>query len=179
MGGCPMESLFNLGVYLDHAAAARDWLAHNALAISVATMGQILVVGGTFVAARYIAPHLRGRLASVAKGRFEMRVIRIARALEPLLLPTIWLTLLWLSVLIATGADLPLRLINIVVSLLTAWAVIRLTASLVQDPAWSRFVAVTVWAIAALNILNLLAPAMDLLDSAAINLGTLRVSALT
>src|SRR5262249_33592206 len=70
------------------------------------------------------------------------------------------------------------RLMNTVVSLLTAWVVIRVTASLVRDPLWSRFVAIVVWIIAALSILNLLAPAMTTLDGVAITLGDLRISAL-
>ena len=61
---------------------------------------------------------------------------------------------------------------------ITAWVVIRVTASLVRDPLWSRFVAIVVWVIAALSILNLLAPAMATLDSVAITLGGPRISAL-
>jgi small-conductance mechanosensitive channel len=48
----------------------------------------------------------------------------------------------------------------------------------VRDPLWSRFVAVVVWVIAALSILDLLAPTMATLDGVAITLGGLRISAL-
>jgi small-conductance mechanosensitive channel len=57
--------------------------------------------------------------------------------------------------------------------------VIRVTASLVRDPVWSRFVALVAWSIAALNILNLLRPTMRLLDGIALTMGGLRISALT
>ena len=104
---------------------------------------------------------------------------RIAAALAPLALPIAWLVLLWLSVLIAVQAELGHPIITIVVSLLTAWVVIRLSASLVRDPVWSRFVTLVVWTIAALNILGLLDPAMAMLDKVAVTLGGLRISALT
>src|SRR5262249_13380841 len=91
----------------------------------------------------------------------------MAAALAPLTLPIAWLMLLWLLVLIAATAGLPHQVITVVVSLLTAWVVIRLTALLVRDPVWSRFVTLVVWVIAALSILGLLEPTMTMLDSAA------------
>jgi len=94
-------------------------------------------------------------------------------------LPIAWLVLLWLSVLIALQAELAHPIMTIVVNLLTAWVVIRLSTSLVRDPVWSRFLTLVVWTIAALNILGLLDPAMAMLDNAAVTLGGLRISALT
>jgi small-conductance mechanosensitive channel len=104
---------------------------------------------------------------------------RIAAALAPLASPISWLALLWLSVLMALQAELAHPIITIVVNLSTAWVVIRLSASLVRDPVWSRFVTLVVWTITALNILGLLDPAMAMLDKAAVTLGGLRISALT
>jgi small-conductance mechanosensitive channel len=65
------------------------------------------------------------------------------------------------------------------VSLLTAWVIIRFVATLVRDPVWSRFVAIVVWVIAALSILGLLAPTMAIMDGIAIEMGGLRISTLT
>jgi small-conductance mechanosensitive channel len=73
---------------------------------------------------------------------------------------------------------LPHQLIKIVASLLTAWVAIRLTTTLVRDATWSRLIAMAAWTIAALNILNLLEPASQLLDSIALSFGNLRISAL-
>jgi small-conductance mechanosensitive channel len=174
-----MDQLLQRAFYLHQLTAARDWLVQNALALSIGTIGQIIVAGGTFLLARTLAPRLQGLLAKTAKGRFELQIEHATRTLAPLTLPIVWLALLWLLAVIASKALLPLQLLNIVVSLLTAWVVIRFTAALVRNPTWSRFVAVAVWVIAALNIVHLLAPAMALLDSAALNLGGLRISALT
>jgi small-conductance mechanosensitive channel len=53
---------------------------------------------------------------------------------------------------------------------------------LVVNPVWSKVIAWTVWVIAALNILNLLAPTIGVLDAAAVTFGVndkLRISVYT
>ena len=82
-------------------------------------------------------------------------------------------------ILIAAFSGWPHHLLTITVSLLTAWIIIRLTATLIRDKTWSKLISVTAWTVAALNILNLMNPTVSFLDSLAIDLGTLRVSALT
>jgi small-conductance mechanosensitive channel len=175
-----MEQILDPQFYVTQLDAARSWLAANALLLSVSTIGQMIVVVAAFLAARLIGPRAQATVERVTQGRrFELQTRRIATALAPLTLPIAWLILLWLSVLIAAQAGLPRQIITIIVSLLTAWVVIRLTASLVRDPVWSRFVTLVVWTIAALNILGLLDPTMTMLDSAAVTLGGLRISVLT
>ena len=63
--------------------------------------------------------------------------------------------------------------------MLLAWLVIRLAADLVPYAALARLIAVLAWLVAALNIVHLLGPTLDLLDSFAIVMGGLRVSILT
>lgn len=175
-----MERLFDLQFYLEQLAAAQAWLAANALALSLSTLAQVAVIGLAFVPARLTASRVRSALHHATKSRYFEETLRpIALALAPLALPLVWLVVQWLSVLIAARLRLPHHLIETAVSLLTAWVVIRLTTALVRDPVWSRFIALVAWTIAALNILGILAPTMQLLDSAAITVGELRVSALT
>jgi small-conductance mechanosensitive channel len=175
-----MDQLFDLKTYEDYLESIRTWMVENAVTLGVSGLAQIVVVGLAFLAARLAAARVQLLLGRVAKGwRFEQQLRRIAAALEPLTLPIIWLTLQWLSVLIAAQAQLPHQLIKIVVSLITAWVVIRLTTTLVRDRAWSRFIAIAAWTVAALNILNLLDQTTALLDRIALTLGGLRISALT
>jgi small-conductance mechanosensitive channel len=174
-----MERLFEQQFYREQIEEARAWLEANAVALSIATLAQILVIGLAFLLARAAAPRARRVIAGLNRGRFEPQLGRVGRALSPLALPILWLILLWLAVLVAAGAALPYQLMKPVVSLLTAWVVIRLVSTLVRDPVWSRFVAFVVWVIAALSILGLLAPTMTILDSAAVTMGGLRISALT
>jgi small-conductance mechanosensitive channel len=175
-----MDQLFDLKTYEDYLESIRTWMVENAVTLGASGLAQIVVVGLAFLAARLAAARVQLLLGRVAKGwRFEQQLRRIAAALEPLTLPIIWLTLQWLSVLIAAQAQLPHQLIKIVVSLITAWVVIRLTTTLVRDRAWSRFIAIAAWTVAALNILNLLDQTTALLDRIALTLGGLRISALT
>jgi len=175
-----MDQLFEIKTYEDYLESIQRWMVDNAVTIGVSGLLQIVVVGVAFLAARLAAARVQRLLETVARGwRYEQQLRRIAAALEPLTLPIIWLTLQWLSVLIAAQAQLPHQLIKIVVSLITAWVVIRLTTTLVRDRTWSRFIAIAAWTVAALNILNLLDPTTTLLDHIALTLGGLRISALT
>ena len=177
--GVRLDEIFSAEFYLQRWHDAQAWLEENALALSIATVVQLIVVVAAFFVARTLAPRLRQYLATHKGGRFEAQLARATKALEPLTLPVIWLLLLWPLFLLATAATLPAQLINLVVSLLAAWVVIRFSANLLRDPLWSRFVSIVAWSIAALNIVGLLIPTMALLDGAAVHVGTLRVSALT
>jgi len=170
--------LFDIS-YLESAArGAQLWLSGQLLVPS--TLVQLIIVGLAFLAARFVAPRLRAWIERQARRRrLEERLARGARALAPLALPVCWLTLQWLSVWVAAAMGWPHALVRTTVSLLTAWVAIRLTSSLVRDPVWSRAVAITVWTIAALNILGLLQPTIVVLDELALTLGGLRISALT
>src|SRR5262245_15018080 len=175
-----MERIFDLQFYLSQLEAARSWLVDNALELSVSVVGQAIIVVATFLLARLIAPRARAMLARATQGRrLEIQLRRAADAVAPLMLPVAWLLFLWVADLIARQDELPHRLLTIATSLLAAWVVIRLTAALVRDPVWSRFVTIVAWTIAALNILHLLGRTMALLDSVAVTLAGLRISALT
>ncbi|MEK9726370.1 MAG: mechanosensitive ion channel domain-containing protein, partial [Rhodospirillaceae bacterium] len=102
----------------------------------------------------------------------------VANALQPLTLPVLWLAGQWFSVFAAETAQWPHHLITIAVSLLTAWVVIRLAASLIRNRAWSRAIAVAVWILAALSITGLLDPTMTVLDAMALRVGEVRLSVL-
>jgi small-conductance mechanosensitive channel len=78
----------------------------------------------------------------------------------------------------ATTVPSRFYLIGVAASLATAWVVIAVLASLIRNLFLYRVVAVTAWTMAALSILDLLTPAREALDSAAIVIGGLRISAL-
>jgi small-conductance mechanosensitive channel len=93
--------------------------------------------------------------------------------------PALWSLGLWIAVGVARRWSWPDDVVRIAANLLAAWVGIRLVAELVSSRALARVVAVTAWSLAALNILHLMAPLVEVLDSAAITVGTLRVSAVT
>src|SRR3954447_13794926 len=103
----------------------------------------------------------------------------ILAELVPLITPGLWATGLWVAVDVAQRLSWPHDVARIAANLLVAWLVIRLVADLVPSRALARLIAVAAWSLAALNILQLLAPLAAVLDSAAITFGSLRLSALT
>ncbi len=153
------------------------WLTQNVFVLS--NFVQVLVVAAAFLAARFAAPSIRRWIEGLARRpRLEKGARQLARITAPLAVPLLWLVIQWISVVIAVRAEAPYHLIQIAVSLLTAWVIIRLASQLVSDPTWSRMIATTAWVIAALNILGLLDETVELLDSLAIQLGGLRISVL-
>jgi len=153
------------------------WLTQYVFVLS--NLIQVLVVAVAFVGARLAAPSLKAWIEKLGKRpKLEKGAQQIARVMAPLALPIIWLAIQWVSVMIAVQAATPHHLIQIAVSLLTAWVIIRLASQLVRDPTWSRMIAATAWVVAALNILGLLDETEVLLGSLAFQLGGLRISVL-
>ena len=71
------------------------------------------------------------------------------------------------SVTVAEQEGWPHAVTQTAVNLLLAWLVIRLVSDLVPYAALARLIAAFAWVIAALNILHLLTPTLDLLNSVA------------
>ena len=173
-----MENIFDFQALESQYRAIVQWFVGDVLVPS--TLGQAVVVAVAFLVALLVAPALRAWIERLGKTRWlEKGGKHTARVLVPLALPIAWLTLQWISVLVASRAGWPHQLIQITVSLLTAWVVIRFASQLVRDPTLSKLIAITAWTVAALNILGLLDDTLVLLDGLALQLGELRISALT
>ena len=99
--------------------------------------------------------------------------------LIPLVTPIAWVAGLWISVSVAQQVGWPHAVAHIAINLVLAWLVIRLAADLVPNAPLAQLIAVLAWLVAALNIVHLLGPTLDLLDRAALLIGGLRVSLLT
>lgn len=99
--------------------------------------------------------------------------------LVPVITPAFWAVGLWIAVVVADRVGWPHDVARIAVNLLLAWLFIRLVADLVPSRALGRLIAVVAWTLAALNILHLVQPVSEGLDALAVNLGTVRISALT
>ena len=156
----------------------QEWLLTDVLVLS--NLMQILVIAFCYFIARLLAPPVsRGLEFLGQRGPFEDRAREAARIVIPLALPFIWLALQWLSVLIAERSSWPGNFIEIAVSLLTAWVIIRFASQFVRDVAWSKTIATLVWGLAALNILGWFDDAIGILDAAAVEVGDAHISVLT
>jgi len=140
---------------------------------------QFVVIAIAFVIAWIAAERFRQVLEKDRDFPWYQRYGRpVAQALAQLSLPVIWLTLQWFSVFAAENAGRSSHLIEIVVSLLTAWVIIRLASTLIRNAVWSRAIAITAWTIAALNITGLLDPTTAVLGTMALHFGEVRISIL-
>ena len=172
-----MEGLINFQTLKSTMEVARQWVTGNVLVLG--NLGQVTVILVVFFIARVGRARLLVFLKTQAKWpAFKARYQAVEERVDPFVLPVLWLVLQWLAEIIAAGAGWSNHLITITRSLLTAWIAIRLTSSLVRDPVLSRLVAVFAWSIAALNIVGLLDPTIQILDDLSFSLGTLRLSML-
>jgi len=174
-----MEQPFDPATLQSLLDSGLDWADTNILSWRVAL--QLLVLAGTYLAARLIgrrlSPIVQRRLASPGP---VARVRPLLTVLAQLLVPLIFLLLLWLIAGLLRQMAWPSAnyLLTVALSLVTAWVVIRASASLIRNVVMSKAIAIIAWTVAALSITELLEPTVAVLDSLAITLGTLRVSAL-
>ncbi|MGD2118440.1 MAG: mechanosensitive ion channel, partial [Chromatiales bacterium] len=142
---------------------------------------QFAVIAAVFVLARWLFTPL------LVKGlnRLAASCTRVPSFRRPLLAlvevanPIAWLSLQWIANGIAHAMKWPSGALTVIASLLTAWLLIRLATMLVTNQVLAKFIAISAWSIAALNIFGLLEPLTALLDSWAVNIGQVRVSPLT
>jgi small-conductance mechanosensitive channel len=174
-----MEQPFDLATLQSLLDSGLDWADSNLLSWRVAL--QFLVLAATYLAARLIgrrlSPIVQRGLASPGP---VARVRPLLTVLAQLLVPLVFLLLLWLVTGLLRQTTWPSAsyLLGIALSLVTAWVVIRASSSLISNVVMSKTIAVIVWTVAALSITELLDPTVALLDSLAITLGDLRISAL-
>jgi len=137
---------------------------------------QLGIIAGIGVIALLLSGAMRRFVMHIVPATYEASMARLRAMLGRLAVPLLWVILLWVGAAVLNGLNRPNDLLRVAASLLNAWIVIRLVSSLVRDPFWSRTFATIAWIVAALNILRLLGPTIDLLDSVALTLGDTRIS---
>jgi small-conductance mechanosensitive channel len=167
-----MESLFSAERWLAVWSTAVDWLLANVLVVDTGT--QLALVAFAFGIAALSARRLRPLLDRL---KTHATVGRGAQLLAQVLLPLFWLVLLWLGLSATIAMGQPSGLVSTFATLVAAWIAIYLASQLVTNPLWAKLFAWVAWSIAALSIVGLLDPAVALLESAAIQVGQLRISA--
>ena len=173
-----MNGLVDVAAFEGYAESLLDWITTDLF--TTAALWQLGVIVIALVAAILTTPPFRRWLQRrLDEATEDSRLHSVCETFLTLVTPVLWVLLLWLAVDIATNADWPSKLMSIVVSLVNAWIIIRLVTRFVSDAAWARFLAVTIWVIAALNIVELLQPALEMLDGIALQIGDVRLTALS
>lgn len=162
---------------------AWQWLSDNILSFQAMAQGwafaQFILILALFVvselAHRWLEPHLEKRLRRIQN---QPRLLRFLALLLRRIRWIVFALLLWLLYLILREVTWYSRsyFIGVAGSLVTAWLVISVGSRVIRNVTLARTVAVIVWAAAALNILGLLEPAVDLMDSMSLGMGQLKVT---
>jgi small-conductance mechanosensitive channel len=172
-----VDEIFSYTAYMEFWDGVVEWFRANVFVLENAI--QVGLTIATLLMAVLITRRVRpllGRLES------EDGYRRVVRLVSPLLLALIWLILQWIAMSAVNSLDRPTRVLESVATLIAAWIAIRLATQVVTQPLWSTLIAWVAWSIAALNILNLLRPVMDILDAVGIDIGAeggFRISLLT
>ncbi len=161
-----------------------SWVYDNVLIFS--NLIQLSIIVLTLLVSWYLTPGIKEwREKDLEdKSRSIFRFIptslnKYKSLVDSLVLPTIWLVTLLSVLLIGAAIETSYHLIKIAVSLLAAWVIIRMTTGMFRNKTLSKFIAIIVWTVAALIILNLVDPVTNVLDGIGLILGDLRLSALT
>ena len=166
-----------LETFQEWIAQGRAWVETDVLTTSTGIQAGCIVVA--LLISLIVAKPIRRYYRKIFDWLPDRWRDAVARQASELSLPIVWL-LLQFAILIGSEAlGWPDRLLNIAVSLLTAWVVIRVASQLIRDPTWAKIFAMAAWTVAALNIVGWLDPTIVLLDSASVKIGEVRISALT
>ncbi len=138
------------------------------------------VILGVFIIARWLlTPHLQSmiiRLSTISQK--VPRLNKLLVAINELANTITWLLLQWIAIATFIYMKFDIDLLNIVASLLSAWLIIRLVTRLVSNKPTANAIKTLAWTVALLNIFGILKPTLDLLDSYALTLGSVRLSPL-
>ena len=169
-----MEQMFSAERAVELLTIAYQWVLANVLAAD--TVAQLAIATLTLAVAalvsRKLAPWIAGFAGRAVIGRSAQMLAPLTRALA-------WFLLLWLAISIATGLAQPIALLRTIATLLAAWIAISLASRLVTNPIGAKLITWTAWSIAALSIVGWLDATIAILDAAAIQFGSLRISLYT
>ncbi len=92
--------------------------------------------------------------------------------------PVIALAVLYALKVVSTAQGWPHIVLATGINLLAVWIVIRLTSVLIQNEAWARVIAFIAFAVATLDVLDLLQPTLLILDDIGVRVGNVHISVL-
>lgn len=174
-----MNSFFSsTAIFEAWPAKAMEWVSTRVLAPETAL--QAVAVALTLVLAFPLSMPMRQALQKRFEGLYRgiglgPRLMRVFIRQLPYVLA---LALIWIAWAVNARLGADDALFTLASNLLLAWLAIRFATAFVLSRFWARVIALLAWTLAALNILGLLEPALELLDSAALSLGNVRISLL-
>lgn len=172
------DKFLNPQYLLSLAGQLGNWIVQKVL--TVATLVELGIVLFILLLSLVLARPLKKRLEHLAENREWLKKIpeRLRRNFPSLIKFVIAIILLQVALIGLKRYELSGVVVGTASRLLTAWVIIRFSTSMLKDSNWSRLISSLAWSAAALHILNLLGPTINLLDQIAFQLGDVRVSVL-
>lgn len=172
-----MDALKNI-----HLPAPLDHRFHELIHEVFSRQTQIEL--GIIVGLALVAWAMHGRqkrfFRSLAEKQQDYRLLaRAWTILGTVSFPLTWLALQAIANLTANRAGWTGGIMNVTLSLITAWVVIRIASGFIRNAVISRSIALVTWTVAALNIIGWLHPTTKLLNSIGFSVGTAHVTLLT
>lgn len=147
--------------------------------LTLTSLVQILIIVGCTLLTISVSKLLSSQLIDLIKIKTEKEIKRIFNlSIQEIINLCLLLALFWIATFSFEFFEVNNYILNTASSLLTAWIIIRLISGLFKSSLWVRFIALIIWVIAALNILNLLKPTSKLLESYKTTIGEVNVSLL-
>lgn len=157
-----------------------EWLQESVINLAVFQQCALVFVAilVAWRVSKKLARWLNNHASTWASRNAQFLSTRLHMSLRELLAIAITPILLWATTIITTAAGAPVSIIAGAATLATAWALIRYSSSILKSRVWSKNLAIFLWSIAALSILGLLNPTLDILDNAVIPIGKHQLSLL-
>lgn len=173
----PFSEAWALGI----ADQAMEALRRAAEAVLTIDMGlQLAVIAACLAVSFVVRKPVRAALTRALSLSFMGWYNSGARELTLSLVgPAMTVLLLALARMAMAQAGFGVFAVNLMVSLVGAWVLIRIATAFIAEPFWSRTAATLIWIVAALNIVGLLEPLTALLSSVGVDVGEGRISLLT
>ncbi|MEJ6950496.1 mechanosensitive ion channel family protein [Natronospora cellulosivora (SeqCode)] len=102
----------------------------------------------------------------------------IVKEINKLLWPIVAILIVWFYILLALNLNWPFQIVMIVGHILNAWVIIKIISSFIKNIFVSRFIAIIIWIIAVLKILEIYDSIIQVLDTIELSTGAYNISAL-
>ena len=139
---------------------------------------QALFIAGALLLLGILGPRTRRLLDAWIERRATGPAQHLLAAVVGIVPWAMLLLVFWFGRLAFHEAGRHTKFLHLAENLALAWVIIRFTSSLVRNHRIARAIAIAAWAFAALNILGLVGPTVDLLDAMSVTIGHFRLSIL-
>ncbi|WP_444993932.1 mechanosensitive ion channel family protein [Aliikangiella sp. IMCC44359] len=154
-----------------------DWF-QTSLA-STDTLIELAIIVAAAIMAWPVANYLKQQIQPFGQKHSANPLLsRLWLTLARIVFPLIWLMVQLIAEVVIEKLGYRHTMIVIASSLITAWVVINMVAVFVANPLASKFIALTAWLVAALNIVGLLDKTLQILAKTALTLGQVSISVL-